>query len=790
MARADLSEELVAYWPFDGRMADVVSDHHLAPRGKPTFVEGKFGMALNLNGKDQYLETVTGDNNAFLPGDLGLTVSGWFQPSARASGGAIISKGNADTSLEALRRTTVRNLGDLSWDVKMTREVVQYGANRPNFLARETIGLPAAGGFTHVAVTVDHERTIRFYLDGVFLSEQIQVVNPITFTIPELGDQKLEFFDLYLGPSNLRIGRSHHFESFYAGLVDEIAIWQRPLSSGEIKQLAADPPGALFEDADSDQLYDFWERRHGLDPTVDDRLSDADEDGLTALDEWQAGTSPRDNDSDRDGLSDGVETGTGVWIDASNSGTRPELPDSDEDGLPDGQEDPGQAFVPGRQAGSDPNVADSDGDGFTDEEEFSAGSNPSDRASTPPMIDGLMAFWPFEGNLQDVWNAYHGRALDDRRLTYAQDGPFGTSVEFGGINEAYNVDDGIEIDSGDGDFDFFGSSFSVAAWLRADPRATEPDDDRAWSEGSTIVANGGEQPWTVFAFPTPPPGSAAVAASLSLNPAIATAERVEIIGVANPPLTPILGPTVDAFRGDLFRGGYRHVVATYDRKTGGQQVYLDGRKLPFLSGTGQRVGRAGQSRAGYGNGLRIGANPFGTRLFEKSLKGDRELVDGMGLNGAIEELAIWQRQLKPTEIEALYNEGGGKSLQFWIDREDRDADRMPDTWETAFGLDPALDDAGTDKDGDGATNRQEYRQGSDPNDRHSRFQVVQVRRDDEGTYLQWKSTLGVRYTIKSSDSLYGRWLLEAWGIQAQGNETTYRLPKVGGNENQGHRFYR
>jgi hypothetical protein len=47
-------------------------------------------------------------------------------------------------------------------------------------------------------------------------------------------------------------------------------------------------------DADQDQMPDAWERQFGLDPTVDDRLLDADGDGQNNRGEFLAGTHPRD----------------------------------------------------------------------------------------------------------------------------------------------------------------------------------------------------------------------------------------------------------------------------------------------------------------------------------------------------------------------------------------------------------------------------------------------------------------------------------------------------------------
>ncbi len=47
---------------------------------------------------------------------------------------------------------------------------------------------------------------------------------------------------------------------------------------------------------------------------------------------------------------------------------------------------------------------------------------------------------------------------------------------------------------------------------------------------------------------------------------------------------------------------------------------------------------------------------------------------------------------------------------------DTDGDGLPDRWEVTNALDPATDDSGEDPDGDGYSNLQKYRGGSDPHD--------------------------------------------------------------------------
>jgi hypothetical protein len=152
-------------------------------------------------------------------------------------------------------------------------------------------------------------------------------------------------------------------------------------------------------DTDGDGLTDIYELANGLDP-LDNGLNpnnsgvsgdpdqgaagDPDGDGLTNIEERDAGTDPQSDDSDGDGLADGVETGTGIYVDSNNTGTDPTSADSDDDGLDDGVEDPNLPFVDVNQPGTDPNNTDTDGDGFGDLTDILLGQDPTVANSPTP----------------------------------------------------------------------------------------------------------------------------------------------------------------------------------------------------------------------------------------------------------------------------------------------------------------------------------------------------------------------------------------------------------------------
>lgn len=156
---------------------------------------------------------------------------------------------------------------------------------------------------------------------------------------------------------------------------------------------------AVVGDNDGDGLDDTWELSFGLDPD-DNGLNpnnngvagdpdngadgDPDGDGSTNIDEQTRGTFPNDDDSDNDGLLDGVETNDGNYIDETATGTDPLSMDTDGDGLADGAEDNTGIFVDETMTGTDPNSGDTDGDSLRDDWEIANGLSPFDDGTTDP----------------------------------------------------------------------------------------------------------------------------------------------------------------------------------------------------------------------------------------------------------------------------------------------------------------------------------------------------------------------------------------------------------------------
>jgi hypothetical protein len=152
---------------------------------------------------------------------------------------------------------------------------------------------------------------------------------------------------------------------------------------------AGSPPvySMKFEGIDSepDGMPDVWETIWPGINTLDQLTAagDFDNDGLLDPEEFVAGTNPTEADTDGDGLTDNVETGTGTYVGPSDTGTSPTEADTDGDGLTDGVESNTGIVVDANDTGTDPNDRDTDGDEYSDWTEIARGTDPTNPDDKP-----------------------------------------------------------------------------------------------------------------------------------------------------------------------------------------------------------------------------------------------------------------------------------------------------------------------------------------------------------------------------------------------------------------------
>lgn len=141
----------------------------------------------------------------------------------------------------------------------------------------------------------------------------------------------------------------------------------------------------VSQDTDGDTIPDYYELANGLDPHTNDAASDADDDGLDNLAEFNAETDPNNPDTDNDQLLDGDEAANGA---------NPLLSDTDGDGILDGVEVNANPFS------TRPDLADTDGDGESDYAELLAHTDPTDIDIT--TSNATVPVWD-PGNHRWVW---------------------------------------------------------------------------------------------------------------------------------------------------------------------------------------------------------------------------------------------------------------------------------------------------------------------------------------------------------------------------------------------------
>ena len=254
-------------------------------------------------------------------------------------------------------------------------------------------------------------------------------------------------------------------------------------------------------DTDSDGLDDGWEviyKSLGLDPTIPATLeelnSDADGDGLTLLEEYQAGTNPEIADSDGDGLGDGwelkyngsqginplvnatledLESDTDndslTLLEEARAGTNHSSNDTDSDGFDDKWEVmymDVQGIDPVIPANSTELALDTDGDGLTLLEEFQIGTNPGNADSDD---DGLGDGWELRYN--DSLGVNPVIPANSTELELDTDGDGLTLLQEAQGNTDPSKDDSVLDDDKDG------LTNKLEAQIGSDPFSNDTDDD-------------------------------------------------------------------------------------------------------------------------------------------------------------------------------------------------------------------------------------------------------------------------------------------------------------------------
>ncbi|MBT0812302.1 T9SS type A sorting domain-containing protein [Litoribacter ruber] len=207
--------DLVANWKMDEGSGTIVDDasenkNHASTSGGPTWIDGVKGKALRFNGSNQY---AIAPNHASLNLTQSLTIAAWIKPEKTATQYLIKKaiQGSVDgyeLSLASNGRVFFRFNQNMSGDTYRLNSQVSYPSNGNTWM--------------HVAATFDGS-TMRLYIDGVENSST-------TFSSPP---------PINTNTLALALGAEANGFRGLQGAMDEVYIFNRALSSAEVKELAS-----------------------------------------------------------------------------------------------------------------------------------------------------------------------------------------------------------------------------------------------------------------------------------------------------------------------------------------------------------------------------------------------------------------------------------------------------------------------------------------------------------------------------------------------------------------------
>ena len=200
---------LAAYWSFDSssnfNVPDVGGSTLTKGNGASWSASGKFGGALSLNGGSQSLYDTS--SPSYLPvGNSSYTQSVWFKPDVVSGTGGLVGWGDYGSS----RRTNALRLYENSGGFRH----YWWGADLDCTGTQCPI---STGTWYHVASTWDGT-TRKLFVNGVLKRSDTPGANNAT-------------------AANFHIGKTCCSE-FFSGLIDDVAIYTRALSAGEVTELA------------------------------------------------------------------------------------------------------------------------------------------------------------------------------------------------------------------------------------------------------------------------------------------------------------------------------------------------------------------------------------------------------------------------------------------------------------------------------------------------------------------------------------------------------------------------
>jgi len=200
---------LVSHWEFEDNYLDSVSSNNGQGINGPFFVQGKFGKAIQLDGIDDYINLPVSDNLGLINQ---ITLSAWIKTSSSTYQGIIKRGESSSSAITSEYMLSTNSDGEVS---------LGCGSGNSTFTYAHSNMMVNDGTWHHIAAIVDDENNeIKIYIDGGF------------------DDSGNIHFDIIYKNSNYQfIGTQAGTYRSFDGLIDDVRIYNRALSSSEINEL-------------------------------------------------------------------------------------------------------------------------------------------------------------------------------------------------------------------------------------------------------------------------------------------------------------------------------------------------------------------------------------------------------------------------------------------------------------------------------------------------------------------------------------------------------------------------
>jgi hypothetical protein len=213
--------KLVAWWKFENNTEDSAGDNNGSARGNPTYISGKVGQAISLDG-DDYVDCGNPDLLNFGTGNW--TITAWIKTTQSGiddtDKGTVFAKGGDGGG--GIRYTLAVNEGQLDRITLTTDDDI----DKVQVISRT----PVNDGAWHHVVGMRNARQLRIYIDGVLDG---------TSYLPDGHDlSEASQHNAYIG---VIIGhQNNNLAKYFVGLIDEVCIFGGAIDANGVRALYSD----------------------------------------------------------------------------------------------------------------------------------------------------------------------------------------------------------------------------------------------------------------------------------------------------------------------------------------------------------------------------------------------------------------------------------------------------------------------------------------------------------------------------------------------------------------------